>query len=112
MRDCEFRKKAASGFLAVFFFGGFLCAEGWAQLTPLHVGHASVNSRMSPLWVAAKEGFFKKQGFDVRVVNIRGGTQTTQALLGGGLERVAGLYGVRPSVEFVQIATLVENTRA
>ena len=28
------------------------------------------------------------------------------------LERVAGLYGVRPRVEFVQIATLVENTRA
>ena len=28
------------------------------------------------------------------------------------LERVAGLYGVRPSVEFVEIATLVENTQA
>ncbi len=28
------------------------------------------------------------------------------------VERVAGLYGVRPSVEFVQIATLVENNRA
>ena len=26
------------------------------------------------------------------------------------LERVTGLYGVRPSVEFVQIAALVENT--
>ncbi|HYL69887.1 MAG TPA: hypothetical protein VEY89_01120 [Candidatus Dormibacteraeota bacterium] len=26
--------------------------------------------------------------------------------------RVTGLYGVRPSVEFVQIATLVENSRA
>lgn len=26
------------------------------------------------------------------------------------LERVTGLYGVRPTVEFVQIATLVENT--
>lgn len=25
------------------------------------------------------------------------------------LEQVAGLYGVRPSIEFVQIATLVEN---
>jgi hypothetical protein len=25
------------------------------------------------------------------------------------LERVTGLYGVRPSVEFVQIAALVEN---
>ena len=28
------------------------------------------------------------------------------------LERVTGLYGVRPTVEFVQIATLVENLRA
>jgi len=28
------------------------------------------------------------------------------------LERVTGLYGVRPSVEFVQIAALVENPRA
>jgi heme-degrading monooxygenase HmoA len=28
------------------------------------------------------------------------------------LERVTGLYGVAPSVEFVQIATLVENARA
>ena len=27
------------------------------------------------------------------------------------LERVAGLYGVRPSIEFVQIAILVENIR-
>jgi hypothetical protein len=28
------------------------------------------------------------------------------------VERVTGLYGVRPSIEFVQIATLVENARA
>lgn len=28
------------------------------------------------------------------------------------LERVTGLYGVRPSVEFVQIAALVENAQA
>src|SRR6476646_9065726 len=27
------------------------------------------------------------------------------------LERVTGLYGVRPSVEFVEIAALVENAR-
>jgi hypothetical protein len=27
------------------------------------------------------------------------------------LERVTGLYGVRPEVEFVQIAALVENVR-
>ena len=28
------------------------------------------------------------------------------------LERVTGLYGVRPSVDFVEIATLVDNFRA
>ena len=28
------------------------------------------------------------------------------------IERLTGLYGVRPGVEFVQIATLVENVRA
>jgi len=28
------------------------------------------------------------------------------------LESVTGLYGTRPSVQFVQIATLVENARA
>src|SRR6476661_2493574 len=28
------------------------------------------------------------------------------------LARVTGLYGVRPTVEFVQIASLVENARA
>ena len=27
------------------------------------------------------------------------------------LERITGLYGVRPGVEFVQIVTLVENVR-
>jgi hypothetical protein len=27
------------------------------------------------------------------------------------VERITGLYGVRPGVEFVQIVTLVENTR-
>lgn len=27
------------------------------------------------------------------------------------LQRIAGLYGVRPTLEFVQIATLVENVR-
>lgn len=28
------------------------------------------------------------------------------------LERVTGLYGVRPDVEFVQVASLVENARS
>jgi hypothetical protein len=35
----------------------------------------------------------------------------SQGLFTDGLvERVTGFYGVRPSVEFVQVVTLVENT--
>ncbi len=115
MRSREFWKRSVGSFLAVVLVVGFLWSEGWAQLTPLHVGHASVNSRMSPLWVAAKEGFFKKQGFDVRVVNIRGGTQVTQALLGGGLEiaysdppaTIAAIAAGAPLVEIMATATVM-----
>jgi ABC-type nitrate/sulfonate/bicarbonate transport system substrate-binding protein len=115
MRSLEFWKRGASSFLPIFLVGGFLCSQGWAELTPLHVGHASINSRMSPLWVAAKEGFFKKQGFDARVVNIRGGTQVTQALLGGGLDiaysdppaTIAAIAAGAPLVEIMATATVM-----
>src|SRR3972149_169769 len=115
MRDCEFWEKAARSLLAILLIGGFLCSEGWAQLIPLHVGHASINSRMSPLWIAAKEGFFRKQGLDVKVVNIRGGTQATQALLGGGLEMgysdpprtIAAIAAGAPLVEVMATATVM-----
>ncbi|OGQ82166.1 MAG: hypothetical protein A3F90_09995 [Deltaproteobacteria bacterium RIFCSPLOWO2_12_FULL_60_19] len=101
--------------MAVFLAGGFFGSEAEAQSTPLHVGHASVNSRMSPLWVAAKEGFFKKQGFDVKVVNIRGGTQVTQALLGGGLDlaysdppaTVAAIAAGAPLIEIMATSTVM-----
>ena len=48
--------------------------------------------------------FRYEDNFDEQAV--RKIAETARAKL---LERVAGLYGVRPSVEFVQIATLVEN---
>jgi len=115
MRESQFWKKGASSLLAVFLVGGFFWSEARTQLTPLYVGHASVNSRMSPLWVAAKEGFFKKQGFDVKVVNIRGGTQVTQALLGGGLDIaysdppaiIAAIAAGAPLVEVMATSTVM-----
>ena len=115
MRNSRFWTRYAVRLLAVFLAGGFFGSEAKAQSTPLHVGHASVNSRMSPLWVAAKEGFFKKQGFDVKVVNIRGGTQVTQALLGGGLDlaysdppaTVAAIAAGAPLIEIMATSTVM-----
>jgi ABC-type nitrate/sulfonate/bicarbonate transport system substrate-binding protein len=115
MRNSRFWTKYAVLLLALFLVGGLFWSEARAQLTPLYVGHASVNSRMAPLWVAAKEGFFKKQGFDVKVVNIRGGTQVTQALLGGGLDiaysdppaTISAIAAGAPLVEVMATATVM-----
>lgn len=115
MRSRELWKKTRRGIFGIFFVVAFFCSEGRAQLIPLHVGHASVNTRMSPLWVAAKEGFFKKHGLDVKVINIRGGTQATQALLGGGLDMaysdppgtIAAIAAGAPLVEVMATATVM-----
>src|SRR2546430_14285582 len=42
------------------------------------------NARLIPLWIADEEGFFKKQGLDVKQVNISGGTQGAQMMVSGG----------------------------
>jgi ABC-type nitrate/sulfonate/bicarbonate transport system substrate-binding protein len=115
MGNHELWQKTAASLLAILFFGSLGGSTGRAQLAPLYVGHASVNSRMSPLWIAAKEGFFKKQGLDVKVVNIRGGTQATQALLGGGLDMaysdppgtIAAIAAGAPLVEVMTTATVM-----
>jgi NitT/TauT family transport system substrate-binding protein len=44
------------------------------------------NARLVPLWIADDEGFFKKQGLDVKQVNISGGTQGAQMMVSGGVD--------------------------
>jgi ABC-type nitrate/sulfonate/bicarbonate transport system substrate-binding protein len=44
------------------------------------------NARLVPLWIADEEGFFKKQGLDVKQVNISGGTQGAQMMVSGGVD--------------------------
>ncbi len=55
-------------------------------LTKVTVGVEFVNVRLAGLWVAEKEGFFKKQGLEINTVNISGGTQGVQAMVGGQLD--------------------------
>ena len=44
------------------------------------------NARLVPLWIADEEGYFKKQGLDVKQVNISGGTQGAQMMVSGGVD--------------------------
>lgn len=65
---------------------GFLWTESPAQMTEVSMGVAFVNARVAPLWVAEKEGLFRKNGIDIKILNIPGGTQGAQAMLSGGID--------------------------
>jgi len=65
---------------------GFLGAKAWGQATKVTMGVEFINARVAPLWVAEKEGFFKKQGIDLKSLRISGGTQGAQALVSGQID--------------------------
>ena len=54
-----------------------------ASSTKIIIGHAAVNSRVVPLWIAQEQGFFAKNGLDAEVVFIRTGPILISALTAG-----------------------------
>ena len=69
----------------------FLILGSFQPTKPVHsaevsVGVAFVNARVAPLWVADKEGFFKKNGIEAKILKLAGGTQGAQAMLSGGID--------------------------
>lgn len=84
-------------------------------MTHVNMAHASVNSRVVPLSATEKAGYFKEQGLDVKVVTIRGGTQVTQALLGGASDiaysdppaMISAIAAGGPLVEVMSTARLM-----
>ncbi len=72
-----------------------LCALlGWGLLLPgppveaqrIQVGQEFINSRTSVLWLGQEKGFFTKEGLEVEVVPIRGGTAGAQAMTSGQIQ--------------------------
>ena len=57
-----------------------------SQNLQVNFGVTFRNARLIPLWIADEEGFFKKQGLDVKQVNISGGTQGAQMMVSGSVD--------------------------
>jgi len=57
-----------------------------SQAVEVSIGVAFVNARVAPLWIADKEGFFKKNGIEAKILKLAGGTQGAQAMLSGGID--------------------------
>lgn len=55
---------------------------------PVRVAYSSISGAMGPLWAASDYGLFKRQGLDVQLLYIGGGSVVTQALLGGDVQFV------------------------
>jgi len=82
-----------------------------AEAVPLRVAYSAISGAMSPLWVAQEGGYFKREGLDVELLYIGGGSLLIQSMLSGD---VPFAYG--PSVPVINAAlrgsdlTLIANT--
>jgi NitT/TauT family transport system substrate-binding protein len=82
--------------LSVFVACLFLLFEAAAGLgaaqaqTKVFVGLSTLNSRVSPLWIAQERGFFAKNGLEVLLVLTRVSQPAIAALLAGEMQMVYG----------------------
>ena len=101
-------------FLLVTVLCGFWTTRS-AQSAEVTVGVAFVNARVAPLWIADKEGFFKKNGIEAKILKLAGGTQGAQAMLSGGIDvgytdptsMVAAIAGGAQLVEIMAITNIM-----
>ena len=115
MRWNKYRQIRATCALAIVLILNFLQTEAAAQMAEVNMGVGFVNARVAPLWAAEKEGFFKKNGVDIKVLKLAGGTQGTQAMLSGGVDigytdptsTVSAIAAGAPLVEIMAITTIM-----
>jgi NitT/TauT family transport system substrate-binding protein len=62
--------------------GNLLAAER------VRIAYSSISGAMGPLWAAHDLGLFSRQGLDVQLLYIGGGSVVTQALIGGDVQFV------------------------
>jgi ABC-type nitrate/sulfonate/bicarbonate transport system substrate-binding protein len=62
------------------------CALGAAEPPPVRIAHGAFNEKILALWIGVEQGFFRKQGVNVEVINIRSGPQTMAAIASGDIQ--------------------------
>jgi NitT/TauT family transport system substrate-binding protein len=72
--------------ILVLVVSTMICDAARSENLQVNFGVTFRNARLAPLWIADEEGYFKKQGLDVKQVNISGGTQGAQMMVSGGVD--------------------------
>ena len=74
---------------AVFLIVWFKVSAAQPQ-TKIYVGLSTLNSRVTPLWIAQERGFFAKNGLEVLLVLTRVSQPAIAALLAGEMQMFYG----------------------
>lgn len=76
----------------LLLIGSLLGGGVQAGAEELTVGYSAITANQAPLWVTKEAGLFEKNGLQVTLVFIEGGSKATQALLAGDVPiiKVAG----------------------
>ncbi|HEU4637316.1 MAG TPA: ABC transporter substrate-binding protein, partial [Candidatus Binatia bacterium] len=95
----------------ISLFLGIVSLTGAVEAAPLRVAYSAISGAMSSLWVAQEGGYFKREGLDVELLYIGGGSLLIQSMISGN---VPFAYG--PSVPVINASlrgadlVLVGNT--
>jgi len=88
--------KLLRGLMAALAASSFLIFGGVVKAAPVRVAYSAISGAMSPLWMAQEGGHFKREGLDVELLYIGGGSLLIQSMLSGD---VPFAYG--PSVPVI-----------
>jgi NitT/TauT family transport system substrate-binding protein len=111
-KECfELKLLATLSRLIISVISGIFLLGGAVQAAPLRVAYSAISGAMSSLWVAQEGGYFKREGLDVELLYIGGGSLLIQSMVSGD---VPFAYG--PSVPVINASlrgaglTLIANT--
>jgi ABC-type nitrate/sulfonate/bicarbonate transport system substrate-binding protein len=74
------------------------------EAAPVRVAYSAISGAMAPLWVTQEAGYFRREGLDVELLYIGGGSLLIQSILGGDVQFAYG-----PSVPVVNAALRGSN---
>src|SRR5262245_66251476 len=77
----------------------FLLSLSRTQAAPVRVAYSAISGAMAPLWVTQEGGYFRREGLDIELLYIGGGSLLIQSILGGDVQFAYG-----PSVPVVNAA--------
>jgi NitT/TauT family transport system substrate-binding protein len=94
----NFRATAVLAMIALAFLGSSPWPSGaGVPLEKLTIGWSAIAGSQAPFWITKEAGLFEKNGLDVTMIYVDGGSKATQALMSGDVP-IAQVGGNAPVV--------------